>query len=104
MYSNKTTSAAFDIMNYIEGADVFNSSFIYELNKIKDYNTYKYSTLFNKGRLDLITETIYGSANYIGVLSVYNRLNPNDLEYGIINYPSMDLVESTIVNSIVNAL
>lgn len=65
--SNKISSNRYDLSNYIEGFDVYNSELI---NLIVNTDVEKDSYIINtyEYRPDLIAEDYYGSSSYLGLL------------------------------------
>ena len=78
MYKLNKSQSEFDIMTAIEGNDIYNSKFIYDLDRTQSAGTYN-PTLF-KGRLDLVASDLYSSDDpvFYETLAVYNRAFQED--------------------------
>ncbi len=85
MFYPKKTSGEFDIVNHIEGPDIYNSRYIYnvDLATPSDY----YTEDFYKGRLDLVMNKVYPQSGLtnLSTIHVLNRLRlqQNDSLKGI---------------------
>ena len=78
MYKLSKTDLEFDPMLTIDGNDIYNSKFIYDLDKTPPDDVRRNRLYI--GRFDLVIEDIYPThreANY-GVLSLYNRYFQED--------------------------
>lgn len=65
-----------DIMDYIEDYDVFNSSYIHELDKSFEFELYSINKLSK--RLDLISSEINKSYDNYGLIGITNRITSDD--------------------------
>jgi len=73
MYKLNKSATEFDIMQAIDGNDIYNSKFIYDLDLSPIAGNVQ-PTLY-KGRLDLIADDLYESTDpiYYEVLAILNR-------------------------------
>lgn len=99
VYKVKKTCNQFDVFQMIEGNDIYNSNFLYQLDNLLPENTF--STPYYKGRLDLAANEIYPVERYTyeGVLAIYNRLNMDySMDIKDIKYPSSNDVRDAILD------
>lgn len=83
----------------IEGNDIYNSNFLYQLDNLTPENTF--STPYYKGRLDLAAQEIYPveGHTYEGVLAIYNRLNMDySMDIKDIQYPNTNDIRDAILD------
>lgn len=66
-------SASMDIFDYIDSSDIFNSSYLYNIDNIKSYDIVRDD--LTRGRLDLVAKSEYDDYSYMSILGFYNRLN-----------------------------
>lgn len=99
MYKVKKMNNRFDVLQMIEGDDVYNSNFIYKMDQISSTETF--STDFYKGRLDLVARDLYPveGTTYEGVLAVLNRMTlTNTTEMKDIEWVKPDKVRDSILD------
>lgn len=97
--NNKVSSSIDDIVNYIEGTDVYNSKLIEILRDPslprEDYEikTYEY-------RPDLIAKDIYGSTDYEGLLMVQTGSTLTNFSKGT----TLSVIPKTNLDSLLRSL
>ena len=87
MYKLSKTNSDFDVMFAIDGNDIYNSKFIYDMDQIE--NTFTAHNLYYKGRLDLVSENIYKTSEPVPyeVIALLNRIHQTDTsEYKDLSY------------------
>lgn len=95
MYKLTKSNSNFDLMYAIEGNDIYNSKFIYDIDNINTDLIDTFDNLRYVGRLDLVSGAIYDKADVVPyeVIAVLNRFHQeNDTKYKNVNY----LSETTI--------
>lgn len=89
MYKLTKSSSNFDLMQAIDGNDIYNSKFIYDLDRVQEIG--RITPTLYKGRLDLVAEEIYGDLDPINyeVMAVLNRVfQEDDTTYEDLKYIS----------------
>ena len=101
MYKKPTkyTYTREELSNYIEGNDVFNSSFLSILSN-PDLPRISYTITEYEYRPDLIANEIYGSSSYEGILMLQTGLSLSDYKNGRI----ITVLSKTVLDSILNNL
>lgn len=74
-----------NLSNYVEGNDVYNSTFLHYLSN-SDIAKTPYQITVYEHRPDLIAQEFYGSVDYLGILMVQIGLGLEDLTKGTILY------------------
>ena len=69
----------FDIINSIEGTDIFNSLLLFNIDKLKESEFLEYTNNRFNDRLDLISTDIFNTIKYQGIISIVNRLDPKNI-------------------------
>lgn len=95
MYKIKRNSQEFDIVNTIDGNDIYNSEFIFKLDNIPYKYIYPY--LYNKGRLDIVSREVYPEKAYYSIPAIYNRsiLNSDTIIKGM-QFPSQNSIDNLL--------
>lgn len=76
---------AYEMENFIEGYDIFNSELLYKLKTLGVKDQYQITKF--EYRIDLICEDIYGSGDLMDELLLYNQVGINELTRGtVLNY------------------
>lgn len=97
--SDKVSSSMNDIVNYIEGSDVYNSTLIEQLRDPSlpreeyEIKTYEY-------RPDLIAKDYYGSTDYESLLMVQTGSTLTNLSKGT----TLNLIPKTNLDSLLRSL
>lgn len=101
MYKKPTkyTYTREELSNYIEGNDVFNSSFLSILSN-PDLPRISYTITEYEYRPDLIANEIYGSSSYEGILMLQTGLSLSDYKNGRI----ITVLSKTVLDSVLNNL
>ena len=89
MYKLSKSNSNFDIMYAINGNDIYNSKFLYDLDNLDSSNILSYKNLLYVGRLDLVANTIYDNTDTVPyeIVSILNRFDQKDnTEYTDVNY------------------
>ena len=79
-----TGTNLYNIQNYIEGDDIYNSKFLYLLGSLPIVGTYEIYRY--EGRIDLISKDMYGNTNMMDFILLYNNISVEDLKLGKILY------------------
>lgn len=95
---NKIITSKEEITNYVEGIDIFNSKFLYELRK-PELNREVYTVTIYEYRPDLIAQDFYGDVKYEGIL----MLQVGRLE-NLVRGNRILLVSRSDVNSILSRI
>jgi hypothetical protein len=99
MYINNKTSSNYDIMEFIEDTDIYNSKFLYNLDNVKSYQEFEISR--SPSRLDLLSKELYETDKRSGILGIINRSSPSTLEIGDnINYITTNQIDNIRMSSI----
>lgn len=95
MFKLTRNNKEFDIINTIKDNDIYNSDFIAKLDVIP--HEYEYPYVYNKGRLDIVSNEIYQGKAYYSVPAVYNRvhLTPTTIITGM-KFPSQDKIDNIL--------
>ncbi len=99
MYTRKTLSTnSKDISNYIEGADVYNSSLIAILSGISEEDREEYLIQRYEYRPELIAKDFYGSEDYYGLFLLTSGATLRDLWKGNI----LHLIPKNLIDRALN--
>lgn len=79
-----TGTNLYNIQNYVEGDDIYNSKFLYLLGSLPIVGTYEINRY--EGRIDLISKDMYGNTNMMDFILLYNNISVDDLKLGKILY------------------
>lgn len=88
-----------NLSNYIDGFDVFDSRFIYELNKPGIPKELYKITVYD-GRPDLIAKDFYGSDSYLGIVILQGGSDLSNYKIGNL----ISLVPRSKIDTIINLL
>lgn len=95
----KIISSIEDVSNYIEGYDIYNSTFLSLL-----YNTTepkeKYEITVYEFRPDLICKDFYGSESYYGIFLLQTKKLITEFRKGVI----LELLPKSVVDNIIRRL
>ena len=83
MYSPErkiTGSNLYNLKNYIEGDDIYNSKFLYLFHNLPAKGIYTINRF--EYRIDLISQDMYGSTDYSDLILFYNNVSTDDLTIG----------------------
>ena len=83
MYSPErkiTGSNLYNLRNYIEGDDIYNSKFLYLFQGLPSKGVYEINRF--EYRIDLISQDTYGSIEYSDLILFYNNVSTDDLTMG----------------------
>lgn len=94
MYKPKKVLNSSEIVEFIEGNDVYNSAFISQLQDITDTETYICKR--SDKRLDLIAENIIGNSE--SILAILNKFTKGD-KYCNVKYLSSNQISKIIASS-----
>ena len=82
--SNKSvTSGIWNLINYIDGFDIYNAYIIQELQR-SDLSRETYEIKNYQYRPDLIAKDYYGSENYTGLVMLQSGLTLSNFKRGLI--------------------
>ena len=97
--ANKVSSGIEDVVNYINGTDVYNSALI---EKLKDPSLPReeYEITTFEYRPDLIAKEIYGSSTYEGLLMIQTGSTLTNFKKGI----TLMLIPKTSLDSLLRSL
>lgn len=95
---NISRSENSDFTGYVNKDDIFNSELLYRVNEINQF-TYYQITRFS-GRVDLISQEIYNSTNYVWLLLLINRMTSEEFVEG----KKIKFIPRRIIDSITNNL
>ena len=97
--SNKVSSSINDIVNYVDGTDVYNSALIERL-RDPGIQREEYEIKTHEYRPDLIAEDIYGSADYEGLLMVQTGSTLTNFSKGT----TLSVIPKTNLDSLLRSL
>lgn len=95
----KIISSIEDVSNYIEGFDIYNSTFLsllYNTSESKE----KYEITVYEFRPDLICKDFYGSESYYGIFLLQTKKLLTDYRKGVI----LELLPKSVVDNLIRTL
>ena len=80
MYKLTKTNSNFDLMYALDGNDIYNSKFIYDIDNIDSDRVNTYKNIRYVGRLDLVSGAIYDKVDKVPyeVMAILNRFHQED--------------------------
>lgn len=97
--ANKVSSGIEDIVNYIEGTDVYNSKLIEQL-RDPSLPKEEYEITTSEYRPDLIAKEVYGSTNYESLLMIQTGTTLTNYRKGV----TLELIPKANLDSLLRSI